>query len=79
VKTKRIFVRDVPGLDIKYQPACGVYLLRFGLRELTPDIYTYPVYVLVEGGAIFELTSDCIFCESGGGTTTRPDFWPDMK
>ena len=61
------------------EPTCSPSLLRFGLRELTPDRYDYPVYLLVDRGAISELTPECIFCELAGGTTTRPDYWPDTK
>ncbi|MCK4893452.1 MAG: DUF4249 domain-containing protein [Calditrichia bacterium] len=79
VKTKRIFIKDVDNLEIGYQPTCSPSVLRFGLRELTPDRYDYPVYLLVDRGAISELTPECIFCELAGGTTTRPDYWPDTK
>jgi hypothetical protein len=79
VKTQRIFVSDVPGLEIKYLPLCSPSLLRFGLRELTPDVYEYPVYLYIYLAAIFELTPECIFCELAGGTTTRPDYWPESK
>lgn len=80
VKTKRIFVKDVPDLEIKYQPLCSPSLLRFGLRELTPDVYFqgYPVYVIIDRG-VYLLTPECIFCELKGGTTTRPDYWPHDK
>ncbi len=79
VKTKRIFIKDVDNLEIRYQPTCSPSVLRFGLRELTPDQYDYPVYLLVDRGAISELTPECIFCELAGGTTTRPYYWPDTK
>lgn len=79
VKTKRIFINDVPDLELKYQPVCSPSLLRYGLRELTPDVYQYPVYVYINRGAVFELTPECIFCTMSGGTTTRPDYWPDEK
>jgi len=79
VKTKRIFITDVDDLDISYQPNCSPSLLRFGLQELTPDVYDYPVYLIVSRGGIFELTPECIFCELEGGTTTKPDYWPDPK
>jgi hypothetical protein len=81
VKTKRIFVKDVPDLEIKYQPLCSPSLLRYGLRDLMPDVWAvgYPVYVIIDLGAVLLLTPECIFCELSGGTTTRPDFWPDTK
>jgi hypothetical protein len=79
VKTKRIFVKDVPDLEIRYQPDCGIFRLRYGLKDLTPDVYQYPVYLFIDRGTIYELTPECIFCEMSGGTTTRPDYWPEMR
>lgn len=79
VKTKRIFIENVPDLEIMFQPYCGVFLLRYGLRDLTPDVYRYPVYLFIDRGAVFELTPECIFCEMMGGTTDKPVYWPDRK
>jgi hypothetical protein len=81
VKTKRIFVSDVPDLEIKYLPLCSPAILRYGLRDLMPDVWAigYPVYVIIDRGGVFLITPECIFCELAGGTTTRPDFWPDEK
>jgi hypothetical protein len=81
VKTKRIFVKDVPGLEIKYQPLCSPTILRYGLRDLMPDVWAigYPVYLFIDRGAVLLITPECIFCELSGGTTTRPDYWPDEK
>jgi hypothetical protein len=72
VKTKRIFVKDVPDLDFQYHPECGIWPLAEPLRFYDPMFY--PIYLY--GG---EVSPDCIFCEISilGGTTERPDFWPE--
>ena len=81
VKTQRIFVNNVPDLEIKYLPLCSPAVLRYGLRDLMPDVWAvgYPVYVKIDRGAVLLLTPECIFCELSGGTTTKPDYWPDTK
>ena len=80
VKTKRIFVKDVPDLEIRFQPNCSPSVLRYGLIELIPEDYEYPVYLYINNSGIMNLlTPECIFCELSGGSTTRPDYWPDMK
>ena len=80
IKTKRIFVNNVPDLEIKYLPLCSPAVLRYGLRDLMPDVWAvgYPVYVIIDRG-IYLITPECIFCELSGGKTTRPDYWPDQK
>jgi len=73
VKTKRIFVKDVPDLEFEYYPECGIWPLAEALRFYEP--WTYPVYLT---SSFAEISPDCIFCEISqlGGTTERPDFWP---
>ena len=72
VKTKRIFVKDVPDLEFNFYPECGIWPLFQALRYYDPRFY--PIYL--SGG---EVSPDCIFCEISilGGTTERPDFWPE--
>jgi hypothetical protein len=74
VRTKRLFVKDVPDLELIHPASCGIYTLMFGLRQFSPA--DYPVYLLESNGAFMELTKECIFCTILGGTTVRPDFWP---
>lgn len=73
VKTKRIFVKDVPDLEFNFYPECGIWPLFQALRYYDPRFY--PIYL--SGGS--EVSPDCIFCELSilGGTTERPDFWPE--
>jgi hypothetical protein len=77
VKTKRIFVKDVPDLDFQYYPECGIWLLFESLEYYDPKFY--PVYLATVDKSIREISPDCIFCEISilGGTTTKPDFWPE--
>jgi hypothetical protein len=76
VKTKRIFVKDVPGLEMDYIPSCMRWPLLEPLRFFRPD--QYPVYLTGRYG-LSEVSADCIFCELSvlGGTTEKPDFWPE--
>ncbi|KPL26560.1 MAG: hypothetical protein AMS23_01310 [Bacteroides sp. SM1_62] len=74
-KTKRIFVKDVPDLTFDFYPECGIWGLFTPLRLRDPRFY--PIYLT--GGK--EVSPDCIFCEMSllGGTTERPDFWPEER
>ncbi|KPL26561.1 MAG: hypothetical protein AMS23_01315 [Bacteroides sp. SM1_62] len=77
VKTNRIFVKDVPDLDFNFYPECGIWLLFQALQFYDPRFY--PVYLATIDKSIREVSPDCIFCEMSilGGTTTKPDFWPE--
>ena len=79
VKTKRIFVKDVPDLDFQYYPECGIWELYQAMRFYDPKFY--PVYLATVDKKVREISPDCIFCEKSvlGGTTTRPDFWPEQQ
>ena len=75
IKTKRIFVKDVPDLTFDFYPECGIWPLFQALRYYDPRFY--PIY-LGSGG---EVSPDCIFCELSqlGGDTIKPDFWPQQQ
>ena len=72
VKTKRLFVKNVPDLELVQPAYCGVYSLRRGLMEFTK--YDYPVYLLEIKGAYLQLSEECIFCTRMGGIKVKPDF-----
>jgi hypothetical protein len=76
VKTKRIFVKDVPDLDFQYVSDCGKFAIERGLRFYEP--WRYPVYL---SPSMEEVTPECIFCDRSvwGETTEKPDFWPETK
>lgn len=77
IRTKRIFVQNVEGLEINYPSYCNEYSLgRFGWAEFRPN--EYPVYFYyLEWGGLLILTRECVECEMMGGTTVKPDFWPE--
>ena len=75
VKTKRIFITEIQDLELNYDPGCGKFQLKVGLREFSPQ--DYPVYLLIDLHNFAELTPECIFCTLLGGTMTKPDYWPD--
>jgi hypothetical protein len=68
-------VKDVPDLEFNFYPECGIWGLFQPLRFYDPSFY--PIYLT--GGK--EVSFDCIFCEMSllGGTTERPDFWPEQQ
>ncbi len=74
---KRYFYKDVPGIDLDFYNSCSPYPLgRFGFREIFT--WEYPVYFYYnEVGAIRLLNNECIDCTIIGGTTEKPDFWPN--
>jgi hypothetical protein len=76
VKTKRIFVRQVPDLPLDVATYCDRRLLRNGLREITPSMY--PGYLLGDqfGYFLILLEKECVDCLILGGINIKPDFWP---
>jgi hypothetical protein len=72
VVTKRIFVKDVENLE-NDAPKCAVVPLRGGLYSLSID--DYPAYLTSSLYGL--LTLPCTDCLRMGGTTNKPDFWPN--
>jgi hypothetical protein len=76
VKSKRIFVSNVPNLPIEYSPNCMPNFLRKGFADI--DKRDYPAYMLgdVEGFQMATLDTECVDCLTVGGTNVKPAFWP---
>ena len=76
MKEKRIFVSEVPDLPLDFYTYCSPSVLRFGLKEITPD--EYPAYLLGDEGGWRPvlLNEECVNCMLLGGTNVKPDFWP---
>jgi hypothetical protein len=78
VTSKRIFVKDVPGLISDYYSPCAIIPLSpYGFKDLYP--MDYPVYILGDhnGWQPFILHKECVDCRTFlNGKTTKPDFWP---
>jgi hypothetical protein len=71
VRSKRIFVQNVPNLDLFY-PQCDLLVLQ--PRELGPKIMKYLILV---NGQIYHIEDACVECNIFGGLTVKPDFWPN--
>jgi hypothetical protein len=75
--SKRFFYHDIEGLELDFSNRCAEYALPMtgwqGFKK-----WDYPVYYyFTEGGALLILSDPCIDCQLGGGTLTKPDFWPN--
>ncbi len=65
IRTKRIFVRNVNGLELFY-PQCSA--------SETPRVLPKNTFLYLGEGGVLE--ASCIECFAEGGSTTKPDFWP---
>jgi hypothetical protein len=86
VKQKRIFVKDVPDLQLEYVFNCVINSLPWGgLAGTYPR--DWPIYLpahttVLEDTVIYSydavsIDHECVDCTSTvGGTTVKPDFWP---
>lgn len=76
VKSRRIFIKDVPDLENKFVPGCSAYALRRGFWELNRD--DYPAWLLGDehGYAMVLLGIECVDCISLGGINVKPSYWP---
>jgi hypothetical protein len=71
---KRIFIKEFEGLEPDIFELCSPVPLSLGYRFLRN--LTQPVYLWLDGGA-FLLDELCVDCTAWGGTTEKPDFWPE--
>lgn len=76
VSEKRIFVKEVAGLEIYPPTTCTPARLRMGLRELTPA--DYPAFLVGDalGYRMIHLSHNCVDCTLAGGKNVKPDYWP---
>jgi len=77
VRSKRIFVSNVPNLVMEYPSPCGITPLSpYGFR----DTYSsdYPIYLVGDhnGWQPFILGKYCVDCLRAFGKNVKPDFWP---
>jgi hypothetical protein len=79
LKSKRIFVRNVEGLELEYISKCvPTSPGPRGLEDISP--LTYPAYLMAnasgQGFDIIVLDPECVNCMALGGTNVKPNFWP---
>ena len=77
VRSKRIFVQNVPDLPLESTDVCSVTFLKEGFQGISPK--DYPGYLRSENGkpTMDLLSNDCVDCLLQGGTNVKPDFWPN--
>jgi hypothetical protein len=77
VSSKRIFVSNVPGLEMEYYSKCSTSPLN--PYQLTSfNALEYPIYLMLDslGFPSILMSKDCVDCRASSGTTTKPAFWP---
>jgi hypothetical protein len=76
--TRRYFYSNIAEITLNFNDYCQEDPLgRMGWREYGPR--DYPVYYYFNGLAILRILSDeCIECQLQGGTTQKPEFWPEI-
>lgn len=77
VRSKRIFVRNVEGLELNFSDFCSPSVLKYGLIEIDP--WDYPAFLLGDQFTFYMvvLNDECVDCLKLGGTNIKPDFWPN--
>jgi hypothetical protein len=78
IASKRIFVEaPITGLTLDYLDVCSIDPLMFGFIEIQPN--QYPAYLFASGGewTMATMTKNCVDCTLSGGSTTKPDYWPN--
>jgi hypothetical protein len=73
VKEKRIFVRNVEGLENEYSPPCALQYLKFDFKDI--EQREYPAYFVWVNNWPWLLQPSCVDCLILGGTNVKPTFW----
>lgn len=77
IKSKRIFIGKIPGLQPDTSSTCTPLTIMGGFEVYSPA--DFPVYLMgnENGFRMVELNPSCIDCTRDGGSTQKPDFWPN--
>lgn len=78
VKSKRIFISNIENLALDFTTYCSPDTLRVGgLHSIDPS--EYPAFLAGNKVKYFmiQLSQYCVDCLALGGSTTKPDFWPN--
>jgi hypothetical protein len=73
VKSKRIIIRNVAGLESEYITPCALQYLRFAFKDIEPR--EFPGYFIWVDNWPWLLQPSCVDCLVLGGTNIKPDFW----
>jgi hypothetical protein len=75
--SRRYFYKDIEGLELNFSDHCNESPLgAMGWAEFSK--LNYPVYFLyTTEGELRTLNIECVDCRKMGGSTTKPDFWPE--
>ena len=78
VNTKRIFVSNVPDLEMDYWNFCGgpMDLVQGWQDGASPAT---PIYLVFVEGSLKVVDEFCVDCLLQNGTNVKPDFWPNKK
>jgi len=78
MKSKRIFVSNVPDLPIIFDPDCSPgEPMRGGFKEVRPEEYPFYLYGNATGYQMRQIQAFCVDCLTLGGKNVKPDFWPN--
>jgi hypothetical protein len=74
--SRRYFYKDIEGLEIDFSNHCNEDILGIGgWRGYTK--YEYPIYYYFNSqNGLRILNKECVDCRLMGGSTVKPDFWP---
>jgi hypothetical protein len=74
--TRRYFYHDVEGIVLDFSDECyQTETFPYFWQSVMPE--EYPVYYYFnENGELRILNPSCVDCRLQGGTTVKPDFWP---
>ncbi len=75
--TRRYFYQDVEGIVLDFNDECyQTETFPYFWKSVMPE--EYPVYYFYnEKGELRILNPSCVDCRIQGGTTVKPDFWPE--
>jgi len=74
--SRRYFYKDIEGIELDFTDFCNEDILgKGGWRQFNK--YDYPVYYHFNAQhSLRILNTECVDCRLMGGSTIKPDFWP---
>lgn len=75
VKQKRYHFNHFDQITFEDVDRCDPTRLEAGFRVFTPE--EYPVYLVESNGILMFANPECFDCRLKGGTTDKPEFWPE--